>query len=103
MDAVVKWPGSVHHARIFANAKLNNLLKNQKIPPRPRRIIGEEGSIPVFLIGHPEYPFMPNVMKEYFNGGSNPQEQYFGFKLCSAHNVIECSFGRLKAMFSVLR
>jgi hypothetical protein len=42
-------------------------------------------------------------MKEYANGGSTAQEQYFGYRLCSARNIIECTFGRLKARFSVLR
>ena len=42
-------------------------------------------------------------MKEYANGRSTAQEQYFGYKLCSARNEIECAFGRLKARFSSLR
>ena len=46
---------------------------------------------------------MPYMMKEYANGGSSRQEQYFGLNLCSARNVIECSFGRLKARFGALK
>ena len=42
-------------------------------------------------------------MKEYANGGSTQREQYFGFRLCGARNVIECSFGRLKARFAALK
>ena len=41
-------------------------------------------------------------MKEYVGRGTNRQEQYFGYRLCSARNVIECSFGRLKARFGCL-
>ena len=36
-------------------------------------------------------------------GGTNRQEQYFGYRLCSARNVIECAFGRLKARFGCLK
>ncbi len=101
MDVVVKWPGSVHDARMFANSKLNYLLKNELIPPCRRNIL--DNDIPVFIIGDPAYPLMPYLMKEYASGGVNLQEQYFGFRLCSARNVIECAFGRLKARFGCLR
>ena len=43
------------------------------------------------------------LMKEYANGGSTPQEQYFGLCLCRARMVIECAFGRLKARFAGLK
>lgn len=59
--------------------------------------------VPVFIIGDPAYPLMPYVMKEYAGGGTTQQEQYFGFRLCSARNVIECAFGRLKARFRCLK
>lgn len=42
-------------------------------------------------------------MKEYANGGSTKQEQYFGMRLCQARMVIECAFGRLKARFGALK
>ena len=54
----------------------------------------------MFLLGDTAYP-QHFLMKECANGGSIPQEQYFGLKLCRF--VIECAFARLKARFGILR
>ena len=42
-------------------------------------------------------------MKEYAAGGTDNSERFFGYRLCSARNVIENSFGQLKGRFMCLR
>ena len=101
MDVVVKWPGSVHDARIFANSKLNHLLKYAIIPRCRRKIL--EDQVPVYIIADPAYPLIPYLMKDCAGGCTNSQEKYIGYRLHSARNVIECAFGRLKARFGCLR
>ena len=33
LDAVVKWPGCVHDARIFTNSKVNEMFRDGSIAP----------------------------------------------------------------------
>ncbi len=103
IDVVVKWPGSVHDVRVFANSHLNHLLKTKVMPPCPRVIVEATEPIPIFVNADPAYPLLSYLMKEYSSGGSSAQEQYFGYKLCSARKIIECSFRRLKARLGALK
>ena len=102
-DVVVKWPGAVHDARIFANSSLSKKMRENIIPSCPKIIVEGEDAVPICILGDPAYPLLPYLMKEFPAGGSNISEQFFGYRLSSARMTIECAFGRLKGRFGSLR
>ena len=69
MDGVVKWPGIVHNAHVFANSSLNVLFKNGKIQSCPKCIIADKDPIQVFILGDSAYPLLPYLIG-YANGGA---------------------------------
>ncbi|XP_046858179.1 protein ANTAGONIST OF LIKE HETEROCHROMATIN PROTEIN 1-like [Xenia sp. Carnegie-2017] len=103
LDVVVKWPGSVHDSRIFCNSKVNEMLKEGSIPSLPRVLLPGTEPVGICILGDPAYPLLPYLMKEFPGGGKTAQEQFFGYRLCSARMIIECAFGRLKSRFGCLK
>lgn len=101
-SVTIKWPGSMHDASVFQASALNKALTDGTIPACPRHILPDTDPVPVFLLGDPAYPLLPCLMKEYVRGGATAREQYFGFTMCKARMVIECTFGRMKARWRCL-
>ena len=100
---VVKWPGSVHDARMFLNSSINGMFRKRIIPPCEKILVEGRDPIPVSLLDDPAYPLLPFLMKKFSGGGRNEGETFFSYKLPSAGIPIENSFGRLKARFGCLQ
>ena len=101
MDVDVRWPGSVHDGRVFANSRINKLLKEEKLPMMYKELLPGHDKVPVTLLGDPAYPLLPYCMKE-FPSALNNEQVIFNNMLRSARNPIECAFGRLKARWQIL-
>ena len=67
----------MHDVRIFANSKLNWMLRNEVIPVSKWQILDSEDPLPVFLLGDPAYPLMPYIMKEYAAGAKQQENSTF--------------------------
>ena len=57
-EVVIKWPGSVHEARIFSNSGLNESFRKQCIPNCSKIIVKGEDPVSVCNLGVPEYPLL---------------------------------------------
>lgn len=82
---------------------MNGYFKNETIQNCEEQIVPDEGPVPLFLLGHPTYPLMPFLLKEYPNGGCNatgmvPRQQPCRARMVNEFN--ECAFGFLKGRFN---
>ena len=101
LDVEIKWPGSVHDARVYANSQVSKKFVSSQFPSSYQELIPGHCPVPPVLIGDPAYPLLPNVMKEYSSCFESKQIN-FNNRLRTVRNQIECAFGRLKARWRIL-
>ena len=97
----VKWPGSLHDARVFSNCDVQKRFSDGKLDLFYKELLPGEECVPQILLGDPAYPLLPYVMKEFDHCSTN-EEVIFNQMLRAARNQIECAFGRLKARWRIL-
>ena len=97
IDINVGWPGSVHDACVLAHSSLySNITVNGLLPDKG--ITVNEIKIPLYMIGDSTYPLETWLKKPYTHIASlTPEQQYYNYRLCKAHIVVENAYGRLKA------
>ena len=101
VDVELRWPGSVHDARVYANSQINKQFISGQLPQVYQELVPGYTPVPQLLIGDPAYPLLPNIMKE-FSTCTEQKHVVFNNKLRSARNQIECAFGCLKARWRIL-
>ena len=100
-DVEIRWPGSVHDARVFANSGINLKFRDDGFLTSICNLLKDATDVLPVLLADPAYPLMPNLMKEFPADGSNREVQ-FNNKLRAARNRVECAFGRLKSRWRIL-
>ena len=90
---VIKWPGSVHGARIFPYSVLNECLRNEYY----KIIVEGEDTVPVCYLGDSAYPSLPFLMKEFVNEGSNKKEHFLGIQ------IFTCTYGHWMRVWTTKR
>ena len=101
LNVEIKWPGSVHDARVYANSDINKMFQETKIPMVFKELLPGEEKIRPVILDDPAYPLLPNLMKECSCCTRN-EEVIFNEMLRSARNQMECAFDRLKARWWIL-
>ena len=103
VNVEIKWLGSVHDARVFANCRLQGRFTSGNFKLFYKELLPGYECVPQVLLGDPASPLLPYVKKEHEHC-SNNEEVIFNQMLRSARNITECAFGRLKERWrSLLR
>ena len=100
-DVDIKWPGSLHDARVFTNSEAQKGYIKGKFKLYYEELLQGDEFIPQILLGGPACPLLPYIMKDYAACQGN-NEVTFNTMLRSAGNQIECTFVRLTAQWRIL-
>ena len=73
INVEVKWPGSVHDARIFANCDMQNSYSSGKFDLFYKEILPGYDCIQQLFLADLAYPLLPYVMKEYEHCSTNEE------------------------------
>ena len=98
MDVCIRWPGSVHDARVFAHSNVYRKITEEQL--LPQKYIQVQGvDIPVFLIGDSAYLIKTWLMKPFPQNRIHTEAQKtfnYIYRLSRARIVVENAYGRLK-------
>ena len=64
INVEIKWPGSVHDARVFANSEVPKNYSEKKFNLFYKELLPDEEWVPQVLLIDPGYPFLPYIVKE---------------------------------------
>ena len=95
LNVYVRWPGSVHDARILSNSEMFAQGQSRTLVPNAARVL-DGVPLPVVILGDPAYPLLPWLMKPYPGTRLSAKERKFNTRLSRACVVVECAFDRLK-------
>ena len=99
-DIVVRWPGSVHDARVFSNSQLYGLgCSGRLFSPNVKEEISGQEIHPVIL-AYPAFPMSNWLLKGYPENVNTPRiQRRFNYRLSRARMTVENPFGRRKGRF----
>ena len=71
INVEIKWPGSVHDARLFANSEAQKNESEKKINLFYKELLPGRERVLQVILADPAYPLLPYVIKEFETCPSN--------------------------------
>ena len=97
LDVCIRWPGSVHDARVFTHSNLCKKITHRHLVPN-KSITISGVQVPLYMIGDSAYPMQSWLMKPFaHNSDLTAHQRHYNYRTCKARIVVENAFGRFKA------